>query len=168
MSDATVEEEAGEKKKSRLPLIIGLVLLPVGAAGGFFMVKADPLGLFGGGDKQETAAEESTRYADPIPLGTVGFVAVPPVVIPIGATSDRRSLRFQASLEVPSAEVNAVTAIVPRVQDVLNSYLRALDPADFEAPGALDRLRGQLLRRIKLVAGEENVRDLLVLEFIVN
>ncbi len=169
MSDATVEEDAGAKKSSRLPMIIGVVLALVGAGGGYFLVSADPLGLFGG--KEMPVAEEKaepSRYDSPVALGSVGFVDVPPVVIALGPASERRALRFQSSLEVPSGKEEAVAAIIPRVQDVLNSYLRAVDPADFDAPGALDRLRGQLLRRIKLVAGEENVRDLLVLEFIVN
>lgn len=163
MSDATVEEQAGEAKRSKLPVILGLALLPIGGAGGFFFVSSDPLGLFG--TTEQVAEPAPDRYADPMPLGNVAFVEIPAVVIGL---SENRTLRFRASLEVPQSSAQAVGRIVPRVQDVLNSYLRAVDPADFDAPGALIRLRGQLLRRIKLVAGDENVRDLLVLEFIVN
>lgn len=168
MSDATVEEQAGEPKRAKWPLILGIALLPIGGAGGYFAAQSGLLGA--GAAPDETAAEvaPASRYEDPVPLGDVGFVDVPAVVINSGTSGQARTVRLQVTIEVPAQRVQAVTTVVPRVQDVLNSYLRALDPADFERPGALDRVRGQLLRRVKLVAGDENVRDLLVLEFIVN
>ncbi|SDX86817.1 flagellar basal body-associated FliL family protein [Citreimonas salinaria] len=169
MADATVDAPVEGKKSSKMPLIIGAVLAVLGGAGGFFVVQMNPLGLFGGADKAHATEEgKDSVYHDPTPLGDVGFVEVPPIVISLGPTADGRTLRFRTSLEVPAQHATAVTAIVPRVQDVLNSYLRALEPTDFEAPGALIRLRSQLLRRVKLVAGDDHVRDLLVLEFIVN
>jgi flagellar FliL protein len=172
MADATVDEPAEGKKSSKLPVIIGAVLAILGGAGGFFVVSQDPLGLLGSKgtaeEKAEKVEEGPNTYADPTPLGAVAFVEVPVITIGLGPASDGRVLRFRASLEVPAEHTDAVAGIVPRVQDVLNSYLRALEPADYEAPGALIRLRSQLLRRVKLVAGEDRVRDLLVLEFIVN
>lgn len=168
MADATVDAPAEGKKSSKMPLIIGAVLAVLGGAGGFFVVQKDPLGLFGADKGHAEESAKDSAYQDLTPLGDVGFVEVPPIVIGLGPASDGRTLRFRASLEVPAAHTASVSAIVPRVQDVLNSYLRALEPADFEAPGALIRLRSQLLRRVKLVAGDDHVRDLLVLEFIVN
>ena len=73
-----------------------------------------------------------------------------------------------AQIEVGAAHVEEVTHIMPRVMDVLNSYLRAVDARDLEAPGALVKLRAQLLRRIRMVAGEARVHDLLVTEFVIN
>ena len=61
-----------------------------------------------------------------------------------------------------------VTLLMPRVLDVLNSYLRAVDPASFDDPGAMTRLRAQMLRRIQIVTGEGRVRDLLITEFVLN
>lgn len=165
MADATVDAPAEGKKSSKMPLVIGAVLAILGGAGGFFVVRTDPLGLFGADAADGGGA---SVYQDPTPLGDVGFVEVPPIVIGLGPSSGGRTLRFRTSLEVPAKHVASVSSVVPRVQDVLNSYLRALEPADFEAPGALIRLRSQLLRRVKLVAGDDHVRDLLVLEFIVN
>ena len=166
MADATVDAPAEGKKSAKMPLIIGAVLAVLGGAGGFFVVQMDPLGLFA---EKAHAAEggKDGVYHDPTPLGDVRFVDVPPIIIGLGPSSGR-TLRFRASLEVPADHADSVSSIVPRVQDVLNSYLRALEPADFEAPGALIRLRSQLLRRVKLVAGDDHVRDLLVLEFIVD
>ena len=56
----------------------------------------------------------------------------------------------------------------PRVVDVLNSYLRALEPSDLEANSILVRLRAQMLRRIQIVTGAGRVNDLLIMEFVLN
>ena len=68
---------------------------------------------------------------------------------------------------MPSYE-DEVTKLTPRVLDVLNSYLRAVDIAVLSDPPALIKLRAQMLRRIQLVTGEGRVRDLLILEFVLN
>lgn len=167
MSDTTVDEgEMEAKKPSRLPLIIGIVLALAGGGGGFFAVQS---GMIGGGSGAHTAEEHVAEdLPDPAPLPQVAFVEVPQITVSLGPHSDVEHLRFRASLEVPVAHEAEVQGILPRVQDVLNSYLRALEPEDLRAQGALVRLRGQMLRRVKLVAGEGRVRDLLVLEFVLN
>ena len=169
MSDATVEEKVDASKPSKLPLIVGIVLAAAGGAGGFVAMSSGMLDGIVGGDSapaaEQAAEAPAPSFVDSTPLGDVAFVEVPPAVISLGGD---RHLRFRVSLEVPRGHRATIEAILPRVQDVLHSYLRALGPEDFDAPGALMRLRSQLLRRIKLVAGEDHVRDLLVLEFIVN
>ena len=55
---------------------------------------------------------------------------------------------------------------MPRVIDVLNGYLRAVEPSILSAPDALTRLRAQMLRRVRMVVGEDRVNDLLVMEFV--
>lgn len=170
MSDATVDEaEQDAKKSSKLPLVIGLVLALAGGGGGFYAVQS---GLLGGGKSDETSGRAAGDHDDPHvetkALPDVSFVEVPPVLISLGPGAQANHLRFRASLEVPTQYRAEVEKILPRIQDVLNSYLRALEAHDLEAQGALVRLRGQLLRRIKLVAGEDRVRDLLVLEFVLN
>ena len=60
------------------------------------------------------------------------------------------------------------SGLMPRVLDVLNTYLRAVEVRDLEEPAALARLRAQMLRRIQVVTGEGRVRDLLIAEFVLN
>lgn len=170
MSDTTVDaDEPAAKKPSKLPLVIGLVLALAGGGGGFYAVQS---GLIGGGGAAPDAAHADAGHGDPHvetkALPDVAFVEVPPLTISLGPGAQAQHLRFRASLEVPSEYQAEVERILPRIQDVLNSYLRALEAKDIEAQGALIRLRGQMLRRVKLVAGEGRVRDLLVLEFVLN
>ncbi len=77
-------------------------------------------------------------------------------------------MRFRAQLEVPSKYKADVETLLPRVVDVLNSYLRALETGDLTDPSALVRLRAQMLRRVQIVTGEGRVNDLLIMEFVVN
>lgn len=169
MTDQTADADAVAKKPSKLPLIIGLVLAIAGGGGGFFAVQSGMLGIGGGTDSAEdkTSKPEDAGEKD-APLPDVAFVEVPPLTISLGPGGSSQHLRFRASLEVPSQYATEVTNILPRVQDVLNGYLRALEPSDIEAQGALIRLRAQMLRRVKLVVGEGRVSDLLVLEFVLN
>ena len=160
--------EAPPKKKSKMPLILGLVLALVGGGGGFMAVKT---GLLGGSDAAhadagEHAAEEG--HEDLPELGNPHFVALDPIVVNLPARSGSDFLRFTAQLDVPEAYVLEVEAVKPRIVDVLNNYLRAVEITDLEDRTALARLRSQMLRRVQVVTGEGRVRDLLISEFVLN
>ena len=98
----------------------------------------------------------------------VAFVAVDPLVVSLGFGAEARHLRFRAQLEVPSHHHSEVETLLPRVIDVLNSYLRALEVSDLADASALVRLRAQMLRRIQIVTGAGRVNDLLIMEFVLN
>ena len=152
------------KKKSKMPLILGLVFAVLGGAGGYFAVK---MGLIGGSATVEDHAEAMPE--DMLaPLAPVAFVALDPLIINMPNQSGRQFLRFTAQLEVDPATQAEVEAIKPRIVDVLNGYLRAVELADLEDPTVLLRLRAQMLRRVQVVTGEGRVRDLLIMEFVLN
>lgn len=154
-------------KASKLPLIIGLVLALVGGGGGFFAVKS---GVLGGSDNADTA-QDAGRQDDSETQPTaaeVAFVALEPLVISLPRSGSRTHLRFAAQLEVDPQYAAEVESVKPRIVDVLNGYLRAVDLAELEDPTALIRLRGQMLRRVQIVTGEGRVRDFLIMEFVLN
>ncbi|MDU8910787.1 flagellar basal body-associated protein FliL [Aestuariicoccus sp. MJ-SS9] len=161
MSDATVPEDSVDKKPSKLPLVLGLVLAMAGGGGGFYAAQSGLLSGSGGMDMPQAAPR-----ADALP--DVRFVPIPALVISLPPSAGAEFLRFRAELEVPRQYASEVESIVPRVVDVLNSYLRAIEPGDVVQPGALIRLRGQMLRRVQLVTGEGRVNNLLVMEFVLN
>ena len=160
MAEAALPQDAAPRKSSKLPLLIGLVLAVVLGAGGFYAVWSGL--LFGAAP----AGAEAEHGAEGLP--EIAFVAIAPLVISIGDTAAARHLKFTSSLEVNKAAEEEVTLLLPRILDVMNGYLRAVDPKDLEDPSALVRLRAQLLRRIQLVTGEGRVRDLLVTEFVLD
>ncbi len=162
MSDADDGEETLPEKKSKFPLILGVVLALVGGGGGFYATWSGL--ILSDEHTDETHAKESTAMKGL----DVAYVAVDPLVISMRSPSNAKHLMFRAQLEVPPAAKEDVEKIMPRVIDVLNSYLRALEPSDFEHPSALTRLRAQMLRRVQVVAGMGNVNDLLIMEFVLN
>ncbi len=170
VADPEVEAPA---KKSKLPLILGLVLAIAGGGGGFFAVNSGMiLGSGESGDEQAHADGDTHAEADGEGAGadmpSAAFVPLDPLVISIAGTGETRFLRFGAQLEVPPEHEAEVTAILPRVVDVLNGYLRAVDLEELSDPDVLVRLRGQMLRRVQVVTGPNQVRDLLIMEFVLN
>ena len=98
----------------------------------------------------------------------ISFVPIAPVVINLGDDPGARFLRFAAELEVSGSDSADVTKLLPRIVDVLNSYLRAVDLVNLQDRSAIIRIRSQLLRRIQLVVGTGRVRDVLITEFVLN
>jgi flagellar protein FliL len=158
MSDAMATEAVPPKKKSKKPLLIGIVLALLLGCGGFY---ATFTGLLFG-----HATEHAAQGAEELP--DIAFVPVEPVVISLGGAAQGRHLRFTSQIEVERPYAADVTLLLPRILDILNSYLRAIEVADLEDPAALVRMRAQLLRRIQVVAGQGRVRDLLITEFVLN
>ncbi|KPD14323.1 flagellar basal body-associated protein FliL [Phaeobacter sp. 11ANDIMAR09] len=174
MTDAVVNaEEDAPVKKSKLPLIIGVVLAIAGGGGGFFAVSSGLLPF------SQTAESEETHAAEVAPEGVgsgesaediagLAFIEMEPIVISLRKASGIKHLRFSANLEVDQIHQAEVEKVLPRVVDVLNSYLRALEIEDLSDPMALPKLRAQMLRRINIATGQGRVRDLLIMEFVLN
>ena len=151
-------------KKSKLPLLIGLILAIAGGGGGFFAVKSGAIG----GTADQCAALHEEPQAPGEALPALAFVPLDPLVISLPGNGGRTHLRFSAQLEVAPDYLSEVEGVKPRITDVLNSYLRAVKIAELDDPTALIKLRGQMLRRVQIVTGEGRVRDLLIMEFVLN
>jgi flagellar FliL protein len=157
-------DEAGEdtpKKASKMPLILGLVLAILGGGGGFFAVQA---GMIGG--SSEDAHEDVEPVAEDLPM--LAFVPMETLVINLPDHAQAKHLLFTAQLEVEPAFAQDVTDLMPRIVDVLNGYLRAVRVAELEDPTSLIRLRAQMLRRVQVVVGGGRVKDILIMEFVLN
>lgn len=161
MSETEEETETPPKKASKLPLILGLVMALAGAGGGFYATWS---GMILGGGAHQDMIEEIPKA----PSADVAYVAVDPLVISLRQPSQNQHLKFRAHLETTPDSQAEVEKLLPRVTDVLNSYLRALEVADIEDPSALTRLRAQMLRRVQVVTGAGHVNDLLIMEFVLN
>lgn len=153
---------AAPRKKGIPAVILGLGLaLSLGGAGFYAtfsgLVDTDSLMPGNAGDPMST-----------LPAGAFAYVPIEPITINLGQRGQARHLRFAAQLEVPPAEAAEVGHLMPRILDVLNIYLRALETHELEEASALIRLRAQMLRRVQIVAGPGRVNDLLIIEFVFN
>ena len=160
MTKSETGAETTPGNRLRWPVIIGVLLSLLGGAGGYYAVSS---GLILASESMEPAKVSEVKS-----LPDVAFVPIDPIVVALNSRNELRHLQFRAQLEVPAKFSTEVEAIMPRVVDVLNGYLRALEARDLEDTSALTRLRGQMLRRIQIVTGRNRVNDVLIMEFVVN
>lgn len=188
MSDDPEVPEEEEKKGGKKPLLIGLVMALLGGAGGFYAVSS---GMILGGEEPEVSEEEMAETSEGDDGGEeqaaddtetaeehteiayasadgVTFVPLEAIVITLPNGASNTHLRFRAQLEVLPGHDEHVRAIAPRVVDVLNGYLRAVEVEELEDRSAFPRLRAQMLRRVQVVAGEGTVQNILIQEFLLN
>jgi flagellar FliL protein len=156
MAEDGEAEDDEPKKKGKGGLIIGLVLALVAGGGAFAFTSGMLAGSEPGKPKPVSLSDD------------LAFVPLEPMTVSIGNPLDRRYLRFRAELEVGSDAKSDIEKMLPRVMDVLNTYLQSLEMQDVEDPSSLLTLRSQMRRRIDLVVGGDRVHDLLVMEFVVN
>jgi flagellar basal body-associated protein FliL len=161
---AETYEAASKPRRSARPLLlICLVLgsIAVGSAAGALGLLAPIHDLMSGGEAVATP---------PVPV----FYALPEFRIAIGALADNqtspapafgRNLRAVVQLEVEAARMAHVDALQPRIVDTLLTFLHALDQRDVGSAWSLDRLKAQMLHRVRQVTGDDAVRGVLITEF---
>ncbi|MDD9912143.1 MAG: flagellar basal body-associated FliL family protein [Alphaproteobacteria bacterium] len=156
------EEEGGSGgggKKLILFIALGAILIGGAVAGGVFF-------LMGDSEPEEEIVEEVDPLAE---LTDVAFFDVPQVSVNL--LSDGRASRYlkiKVSLELESeVDVETVKAILPRIQDDFQTFLRQLRPEDIRGSSGMHRLREGLLVRAKQSAAPARVRNVLFKEIVV-
>ena len=144
-----------------MPLVLGLVLALIGGGGGFYST------YFMGVLSDHSVEEAKSKKTDLDQLPKTAFVAIEPIVVSLGQTSNKQHLRFQAQLDIPPESRVNVEQALPRILDAINVYLNAIDIEDLERSSALIEIKYHLLRRVQLVVGPAHINDLLIMEFVV-
>lgn len=163
MSDA--ETDQPRKKTGVKGLLVTLVLFTIAAGAGFFTVYSGMV-MAPEGSKTATAHTDADLYEATHPAPT--FVPLQPLMVTLGRGDTLEQLRFEGHLEVRPGTEETVTQLMPRVMDVLNGYLRAVEIGDLADPSSLMTLRAQMLRRIQIVIGDGIVTDLLISKFLLS
>lgn len=158
MTQTDANVDAPPDKGSKLPLILSLVFALIGGGGGFYLTWSGLL-LGPGQKKVENVGTESV-------IPDMAYIPIDPMVISLRKPTKSNHLRFRAQLEVHAQYKADVEKLMPRVTDVLNTYLRAVKVEDFDDPGILIRLRSQMLHRVNVVVGQRRVNNLLIMEFV--
>jgi flagellar FliL protein len=77
-------------------------------------------------------------------------------------------VRIRASLILPrKADESAIQAAVPRIQDLFQTYLRDLRPAELRGSAGAYRLREELLPRINIAVAPARVDEILFVQLLV-
>jgi len=153
--------KGGGKKK--LIMIAGgaVALLLVAGAGLYFTGMLDSLM----GKKHEAAA--AAEAPPPKPLV---FFDLPDFLVNLNSGGARKAsfLKLSVSLELEKQEDTArLQAVMPRIVDNFQIYLRELRVDDLRGSGGIYRLREELLARVNAAVAPVKVKDVLFKEMLV-
>lgn len=175
MSDQSVSEDVGEEfevearqkggmngKKLILFIVLPILLLLIGGAGVYFSGLADS--LLGKGEE-----EHAEEVVEDVPIGPAVFYDLPEMLINLTSGGRRANfLKISVSLELQSeADVAQVEAVLPRIRDNFQVYLRELRIEDLQGSAGLQRLREELLLRVNAAARPAVIQDVLFKEMLV-
>jgi flagellar FliL protein len=148
--DAAASRRGGRKK---LILIAGAVLVLLGGAAAAYAT-GTVQNLIGG-----------AHAADAAP----GAVDLPEIVANLNAGARRTAfVRLKARLELASkSDEAAVTAAMPRMQDLFQTYLRDMHPEELRGSAGTYRLREELVARANIAAAPARVTEILFIELLV-
>lgn len=154
MVETTASNLRATDKKSRLALPLALLLGLAGGGAAFWITYNNIVTLPSFLSKNDVVMPS--------------YVPLPTLVANLSGSAAGRQLRFTAQIEVLAEDVEYVTAHVPKILDVINIYLRAVDPERLQARDALLDLRLQLHHRLGVTVGFDRMKDFLITEFIIN
>ncbi len=161
------EDGAGPARGRRVPgkklvLFIILPFLLIGAAGGGIYVSGLLDSLLG-------IEEQDGELIAEAELGPSVYYEVPEMLVNLN-TSGRRVgyLKISVSLEVGSEEdFPKLDAVLPRIVDDFQVYLRELRVEDLNGSAGLQRLREELFMRVSNAAAPTVVRNVLFRELLI-
>jgi flagellar protein FliL len=143
-------------KKLVLFVILPLVLLLTIGGGGAY--------VFLGKKKEEVKVEEK-----PDQVKALVYYNLPEILVNLNAAGRRSSfLKMTISLELENAaDIPRIQAVMPRIVDNMQAYLRELRAEDLRGSAGLFRLREELLARVNAAAQPARVNDVLFQEVLV-
>ena len=96
------------------------------------------------------------------------YVDLPEMAVTLPNNGHPRQMRIHITVELAHDAPSGASADVlsPRVYDALLTYLRTLRDGEVDSGLGLDRLRGDLYRRLDLVLGPGVLRDVLITSLI--
>jgi flagellar FliL protein len=190
-AEAAPAEGGGEPKKKKfagktlvLFILLPLLLLGGGGAGAyfFFFAKkpvdeeeheevADAKSKDGkqqekGKDHAKAKAKAKKKNEPPKP---VVFYNLPDMLVNLNSQGRRTNfLKISLSLELEDAnDIPQIEAVLPRVVDAFQGYLREMRPEDLRGSAGLYRLREELLARVNTSVQPARVNDVLFKEMLI-
>jgi flagellar FliL protein len=134
-----------------------------GHGGGHGEAKADAHS----GGHGEAAGGHGEAAAHGVP-GAPLFFDLPAILVNLRSDDKPVFLKLVVSLEVKDHDtLKAVEAVLPRVVDQFQTYLRELRVEELSGSAATYRLKEELLRRVKIAAAPMDVSDVLFKDMII-
>jgi flagellar protein FliL len=160
-TDETEEKPARKGGKGKLIMILVPVAMLLAGAGLWFSgIVPHMLGV----DKQESKAAEAVK-----PPAPPSYLDIPEMVANLNNNSHKPSyVKLSARVEIPKPEdVEKVRAALPRLQDMMQTYLREMRPEELRGSAGTYRLREELLVRANAAVAPAKVSDVLFTQLLV-
>jgi len=160
----------GGKKKLILLIVVPLLLVVGGAAGAYYMGLLDPvLAMIVGEEPAEGEGEGDAAEGEEGIPATVVFYDLPELLVNLNTGSRKQAyLKIRISLEVANqTDVPKLEALMPRVVDNFQVYLRELRVDDLKGSAGMYRLREEMLTRVNAAVAPAKVNDVLFKEMLV-
>jgi flagellar FliL protein len=161
-TDETVEKPAKKAGQAKLIMLAApVVLLLTGAGLWFTGVLPHMLGMDKHNDKG--SAVEAAKLVPP------SYVDIPEMVANLNSANHKPSyVKMAARVEVPKPEdVEKVKAALPRLQDMMQTYLREMRPEELRGSAGTYRLREELLVRANAAVAPAKVSDVLFTQMLI-
>jgi flagellar FliL protein len=157
------EDQAPAKKKLSVVMLALIVAVPLlligGGAAAYFLLFA----------KSEDAVAAAAKAEEAKPPKAMVFYNLPELLVNLNSQGRRSSfLKISLSFELAdAADIPRIEAVLPRIVDAFQTYLRELRPEDLRGSAGLYRLREELLARVNTSAQPARVNDVLFKEMLV-
>lgn len=170
------DEEGEEGNKNLLLIIGGVFVLLIGVAAGLYFTGMLDGVLGKGGDHAESAEHADAgdhggggKDGDGHGGKAANFLEIPTILVNLSSNDGTpRYLRLTVQLELhSSADYGAVEAVIPRVVDQFQTYLRELRVKDLRGSAGIYRLQMELLWRVNQAAAPVKVKDVLFQEILI-
>jgi flagellar FliL protein len=155
--------EAPPKKAAKRKLIIiaavPVALLLIGGGLWFTGILPHVLGM----DKQEHSGKEAAKPVPPT------YIELPDMVANLNTATHKPSyVKLAAKVEVAKPEdAEKVKAALPRLQDMMQTYLREMRPEELRGSAGTYRLREELLARANVAVAPAKVSDVLFTQMLI-
>lgn len=168
------EESGGLNAKKIILFIVLPLFILLGAGGGLYFT-----GFFDKGEETEEVVAEDGHAAPAKPAKkadahggpppAVYFLEIPDISVNLADTGAKPNyLRLKVQLELASqTDLTAVEAVMPRVVDQFQTYLRELRVRDLRGSAGIYRLQMELLTRVNSAVAPVEVKDVLFQEILI-
>ena len=161
--DAEADASAPEKKKfgKRKLIMLAAPVLLIGIVAGLWFSGILP-GLLGM-RHDPPPGQEAAKPTVPI------FIDLPDMIANLSSPANKPSyIKLQARLEISRQEdADKVKQEMPRLQDMLQTYLREMRPEELRGSAGIYRLREELLGRANVVLAPVRVNDVLFTQLLI-
>ena len=159
--DAAADAPPKKAGKRKLIIMIAVPAVLLLAGGGLWFTGILPH-LLGMG-KPDAHDKEAAKVVPPT------YVELPEMIANLNSTAHKPSyVKLGAKVEVAKPEdAEKVKAVLPRLQDMMQTYLREMRPEELRGSAGTYRLREELLSRANAAVAPAKVNDILFTQMLI-